>query len=116
MNPNQKFEAMTWWDRIGLIHMFSLFPAVTTMVFILRKLGSKDLRPFACAALPISPRRPFDGDASARKTSPDFGLDGRARRKDFLPGIQKPLSPRCPALWVGSKNSNQALFPSKNCQ
>src|SRR5580692_3901232 len=44
-DPNQKFEDMTWWDRIDLIRTFSLFPAITVMVFIRRKLGFRMMKP-----------------------------------------------------------------------
>jgi hypothetical protein len=44
-NPNQKFEDMTWWDRVNFIRTLSLFPAITVMVFIRRKLGFRMMKP-----------------------------------------------------------------------
>ncbi len=44
-NPNQKFEDMTWWDRIDLIRTLSLFPAITVMVFIRRRIGFRMMKP-----------------------------------------------------------------------
>jgi hypothetical protein len=54
---------------------------------------AKDLRAFAPAAIPSHPDTLSTG-RSTRKTSQDFGLEGRARRNGFLPGIQKPVSAR----------------------
>jgi hypothetical protein len=44
-DSNQKFEDMTWWDRINVIRTLSLFPAITVMVFIRRKLGFRMMKP-----------------------------------------------------------------------
>lgn len=42
---NQKFEEMTWLQRIDLIRTLSLFPAITVMVFIRRRIGFRMVRP-----------------------------------------------------------------------
>src|ERR1700691_4771807 len=44
-NPNQKLEDMTWLEKIDLIRTFSLFPAITVMVFIRRKIGFRMMKP-----------------------------------------------------------------------
>ena len=43
--PDQKFEDMTWWDKIDLIRTLSLFPAITVMVFIRKKIGFRMMKP-----------------------------------------------------------------------
>ncbi len=52
-DPNQKFEDMTWWDRINVIRTLSLFPAITVMVFIRRKLGFRMMKPTWLVTLTI---------------------------------------------------------------
>jgi hypothetical protein len=44
-NPNQKFEDMPWLDRVNVIRALSLFPAITVMVFIRRKVGFRMVKP-----------------------------------------------------------------------
>jgi hypothetical protein len=44
-NPNQKIEDMTWLEKIDLIRAFSLFPAITVMVFIRKKIGFRMVKP-----------------------------------------------------------------------
>jgi hypothetical protein len=44
-NQNQGFIEMTWMERVNLIRAFSLFPAITVMVFIRRKLGFRMMKP-----------------------------------------------------------------------
>ena len=52
------------------------------------------LASFCSRRAPVSPRHPFAGDASARKTSQDFGCTGGRGETGFLPDIQKPVPPR----------------------
>jgi hypothetical protein len=42
---NQKVEDMTWLEKVDLIRMFALFPAITVMVFIRQKVGFRLCRP-----------------------------------------------------------------------
>ena len=44
-NPDKKLEDMTWMEKIDLIRALSLFPAITVMVFIRRRLGFRMMKP-----------------------------------------------------------------------
>jgi len=50
---NQKIEDMTWLQKIDLIRAFSLFPAITVMVFMRRRLGLRLMKPAWLAMLTI---------------------------------------------------------------
>ena len=45
IDPQQKFEDMTWMQRVHLIRAVSLFPAITAMVFLRRKIGFRMMKP-----------------------------------------------------------------------
>jgi hypothetical protein len=45
-NPqNQKWEDMAWFEQVDLLRKLSLFPAITVMVFIRRRIGFRLLNP-----------------------------------------------------------------------
>ena len=44
-NPQENFEDKSWLERIEIIRTLSLFPAITVMVFIRRKLGFRLMKP-----------------------------------------------------------------------
>jgi len=50
---NQKFEELPWLEKINIIRALSLFPAITVMVFIRRKIGFRLMKPPVLVVLAI---------------------------------------------------------------
>ena len=58
------------------------------------------LASFCSCRHPVSPRHPFDGTASTRKTSQDFGLDGRAGRNGLSSRCSETRFPPLDPPWL----------------
>ena len=58
------------------------------------------LASFCSCRHPVSPRHPFDGTASTRKTSQDFGLKRRARRNGLSSRYSETRFPSLDPPWL----------------